>query len=698
MYSRVQALLKSLSGAGESVGSVEMSAWGRDISFVVRTVGCDTIILEDGIWDDLENGDPLMILKKSALNGESGIILTCSHGNHAVSLVPLLSNKFPGVCDVDVTQRSRIISDHALCANVVKDTIELSQRGVGMKTLVESDGWLRQMGLTLDSVVMGDRLDETLEHYRAMGQEWRVKPLAWTRDEMLHALKDSRATLHSNCTYFHSVKGVHFVSYVEFFSAARLCRDDFDAFVNCLKEWIGSQNEETPLMFLEKFHGHHEVELFGLTPGVSEETILPSLHALLHGIETDDISQERVYKSFCSISDLYGRSLMDVELQNEASDLFIECMYKHLTGVVYQSGSRDLMLRFDDRRTALPGATYVGGEKHLHPGVDPRTLALLDYVESRLNHAEEIQSANVYEIRSQESGRLGEGRTREIVYVTNMHPVPQRSIEKRLAHASSGYGEYTLTRVQAFQSLGLCYGDHHLLERIDRKSGNVHYYVRQRYPGVPSNAIPNSYFLTDRNDDKGDVEDKDAVLLVAALLGEAAAQNAILKKYIPGSRTNRFGVGKEIIEFGYDMMRGRELPMKVWLCSVRGTLGWPSTERTEENLRFIAEYYAESFASVVVDFLEEHENTVSLSEVEHAFVNGFAGRTREAYWNYNSQRELFDSFDPPLQAVYAFKEKFAFALWTLVQQHRRLRDFRNMLARRIRREAAHRGVGVRNAD
>ncbi len=687
MIGQVKAFLAELYRSSDEAGGCEIRSWGRDRRFVVRTLGDDTFVFEDGIWLDAVNKDPLTVVSKQALNGEPGHVLTCSHGNHAVTLVPLLSNQFPGITGIDTSQRNAIMSLRVVCANVVKNTIELSQRDTGTAELVDADSWLQRLGLALDGVVLADRVDETLEHYRCLGQEWRVKPLAWTLAEMLHALKDSRARIHTGCSYFHSVKGVHFLSHAEFAAAERLGRDDFGGFAEGLREWIGASGDEEPLMLHEKFHGHHEVELFGLAPGVAEEQLVPRLQVLLRGLDEKAVSPEDAVADFAELGELFRRSLIDPSVEDESSEAFVECMYKHLTGVVYQGAGREITLSFDDRKTAVPGATYFEGERTTHPGADARTLALLEYVESRLSHGEEILSANVYELRSKETARLGEGRTREIVYVTNLHPVPLRLVEKRLAHASSGYGEYTLTRVQAFQSLGMSFGDNHLLERLDRKSGNVHYYVRQRYPGEPSNAIPRRYFQSVDGHSGKDVE---AVLRVAALLGEAAAQNAILKKYIPESVSNRFGVGKEIIEFDYDVMRGRELPMRVWLCSVRGTLGWPSTDRTEENLRAVAEYYAGAFAGVVVDFWREHEQTVTLVKVENAFVSGFASRTREAFWNYNSQRELFDAFDPPLQSVYAFREKWTFGLWALVQQHRRLGEFRNMLARRIRREAVRR--------
>jgi hypothetical protein len=68
-----------------------------------------------------------------------------------------------------------------LVANVVDGKLEVSQRDVPCAKLVTLDAWLvNGLGFSLADVVMTERNDETLQHFRECGQEWRVKPLAWS--------------------------------------------------------------------------------------------------------------------------------------------------------------------------------------------------------------------------------------------------------------------------------------------------------------------------------------------------------------------------------------------------------------------------------------------------------------------------------------------------------------------------------------
>src|SRR5690606_4077066 len=116
----------------------------------------------------------------------------------------------------------------------------------------------------------------TLELYRRRGQEWRIKPLAWTRDEMLHALRDSRVRMHTPVSYYHSVKGVHFLTFREFEAVGALLPADPGGFLLCLREWVGRPPEQaTPQMMQHKYLGHHEIEFFGLPVG--EHAVLSEL-------------------------------------------------------------------------------------------------------------------------------------------------------------------------------------------------------------------------------------------------------------------------------------------------------------------------------------------------------------------------------------------------------------------------------------
>ena len=76
-------------------------------------------------------------------------------------------------------------------------------------------------------------------------------------------------------------------------------------------------------------------------------------------------------------------------------------------------------------------------------------------------------------------------------------------------------------------------------------------------------SIPANYFC---NADDASVEEKDVVLGLAALMGDAAAQNMAMKKYDPETQSPLYGVGKEIYEFEYDIIRERVVPKSVATC------------------------------------------------------------------------------------------------------------------------------------
>ena len=102
---------------------------------------------------------------------------------------------------------------------------------------MELDGWLTgTLKFALGDVVMLERTSEALEHYRSVGQEWRVKPLAWTEREMSVALRASRKRISTDLTYYHSSRGVHFLSYPDFHAFAELARTDFPGFRAQLRE------------------------------------------------------------------------------------------------------------------------------------------------------------------------------------------------------------------------------------------------------------------------------------------------------------------------------------------------------------------------------------------------------------------------------------------------------------------------------
>lgn len=688
----ILAWVEQLRARGRAHGeSISVTAWGRTRTLSAFDLGPDTFVVEDELRrSGIETKSPIIIARKEALRpGASGMLFSLTSGHHGVISVPLLNGKLWDLAEAPSEKRSDILRSELLCGNSLGANIELAQRETPTDLVVAADNWLLEKGWALDEVVLTDRVDETLDHYRRLGQEWRIKPLAWTREEMIAALRSNLTSIHTSLKYYHSVKGIHFLSFQKFADLLGMFDASYDDFMAALEELVGTPEDSvSSYMRTEKCYGHHEIELFGLRTGVAEALILPELENLLDDLLHRRLSRHQARKALQSVIEALRNALIDRDLADERSDKFIATMYRHLTGEVYQGSPYEVGPAFDDRKTALPGATFKNGIAQVHPGTDIRSLAILDYTQSILSHGELIEYMNIYEIRGASHSQLGRGQTREIVFKTNHRPLPKFMIEKRLAHKSTGYGNYTLARVLGFQALGISYGPHHLLARSDGKIGDVHYYIRERYPGEPYGTIPRSRFLPlhGKSDSLMLREDVEVIVMLAALLGEAAAENLILKKYLPDERGNRFGVGKEIIEFGYDIRRGREMPMKVRLCSVRGTLGWEDVSETEENLRRIFDFFLGSFADTLYKYYRRHSASVSLDEVAGAFFEGFASKTREICWNYTCRREPFDEFDPGIE--YNFRPKWKFALWALQEQRARLDEIQEIFLEKLRAIAA----------
>jgi hypothetical protein len=650
-------------------GQVAVASGGHVRHFVAFDWGTDTFVFERDIWKTHPQRAPVLIVPKDRLaKGNVGYVMTVTSGNHSVAAIPLLSGLFWNLGRVPKRMRSEVMQTGVLCCNIVGDGIELSQRDVGVDLLHAADDWLRGLGWPLDAVVIAERLDSALDCYRRMGQEWRIKPLAWTREEMDIALRASHARIHSSLNYYHSVKGVHFLTYSEFVRLANRAKTDYPAFVNALEELVKPQEERAVCALLDpKFHNHHEIELFGVHGDQAINQLVPLLEALYRDIASRVCSQETSLLRLDRFLASFRNSLENPEFADEQHELFVSSIYKLLTGETYSGNQDQLAPAFDDRKTALPGATYHGGKSEIHPGTDNRTLAILDYVQSTLSHGETLDYVNIYELRLDNHVPLGRGPTREIDFKTNRRPIPTRLIEKRLAHHGTGYANYMLVRVQAFQSLGVAYGNHHLLTRHDGQSGEVHYFIRQRYSGYAFGCISASRFQ--RSDSEhGVIDFPETVLALAALLGKAAAQTLAVKRYIPADKSTHFGEGKEIIEFGYDVKQRCEMPIRVRLCSVRGTLGWPDIEHTQQNLDRCYDVFMRAFARSLKALWREHADMVAIKEMRDHFLQGFMATTRELYWNYTSRREPFYAFNPDVREMFKFQKKWRFALWALEKQ------------------------------
>lgn len=648
---------------------VTVTSGGRERVFEAYDWGSDTFILERGIWTETPAHAPVLIVRKRALiHGMEGRIMTFSSGSHATAAIPLMKGEFWNLGRVPERLRSNVMNNDILCANIVSggDALEISQRDIPTSETAASDEWLLGLGWPLSRVILAERNDRTLEFYRRMGQEWRIKPLVWTRAEMDAALAASRTRIHSDFLYYHSVKGVHFLSFEDFSSLLPLCSADIDSVKRCLDELAGpSEVGELPALFDPKYGGHHEIELFGIRDLSASARIAGMISALQR--DAASLTPPQCEDRLAEITAVYQSALSFPSLADSSSDLFVSSMYKHLTGEIYSTHDQ-VVPAFDDRKTALPGATFRGGKPDFHPDADERTRALVAYTAGLLSAGEKMEFANIYELRNSDTSAPGCFPTREIEFKTSMRPVPRKLIEKRLAQRGIEYALYMLIRVQSLQSLGLSIGNHHLLQRHDRGSGETYYFVRDRYAGYALDAISQNRFKRPSGDSGEFVEFPEAVLRVAAQAGRAAAHVMVAKKYIEGDKPVLFGDGKEIIEFDRDVDTGLEMARGMRICSIRGTLGWPRIDRSKENLDNCFSAYTEAFARTAVGFWRRNGGSLDLQPVIDGFCAGFASATREIYWNFASRREHFESFNPDLKPKFRFRQKWLFALWALERQ------------------------------
>ena len=181
--------------------------------------------------------------------------------------------------------------------------------------------------------------------------------------------------------------------------------------------------------------------------------------------------------------------------------------------------------------------------------------------------------------------------------------------------------------------------------------------------------------------DDSSVEEKEVVLALATLMGDAAAQNMAMKKFDPQLVSPLYGVGKEIYEFEYDILRQRVVPKSVATCSIRGSFGWPCLDFTDENLRKLASFYLTNYAHTLKIYQKRHQ--VTMAEVAERFMGGFEFRTHALAWQLSVMRDEFESFQPKLPARYEFDRKWKFLLWSLERQERRLPIIRKMFFNKV---------------
>ena len=432
-----------------------------------------------------------------------------------------------------------------------------------------------------------------------------------------------------------------------------------------------------------KYRGHHEIEFFGLRRGTALDRLVPEVEALSDDVSQGRVGQLGVIQRSQELCALYSSLLARPELADESSQVFAETLYMHITGEVYAVVGEGSTPAFDDRRTALPGATFVEGRPVLHPGADERTEVLLSNLRGMMSKEELVEYANVYEIRgADDETPLGKGATREVVYKTNRRPLTYALVEKRLSASSPGYAGYMLARIGALRALGISMSDYYALlkRRPGTGRGKHDYYIRRRCEGEPMDAIPADYF---RSADGSATEEKEVVLSLAGLMGDAAAQNMAMKKFDPATESPLFGVGKEIYDFEYDLVREFVVPKRVSTCSIRGSFGWPCLDYTDANLDAIANFYFGHFAHAVKAYQARH-SSVTMAEVAERFMGGFEFRTHAMAWQLSVMRDEFEAFDPPVPSCYAFRRKWLFAMWSLERQDRRLAAFRRIFFSKVR--------------
>ncbi len=664
-------------------GCVTTVAMGRERTFCAWDLGDDTFILEKGVAKHLDERPSVLIVDKRSLwSRKPGWVFTMTTGNHSVAAFPLLDGRFWKLSHIPSSRRGDVLMHSILCSNVVGDTIEISQRDVPAKKLFQADDWLLYTcGFQMNDIVMGDRTDAALEHYRVLGQEWRVKPLAWTEAEMKVALAASRKRIATKLNYYHSARGVHFLSFSELRRFAALAQSDPEEFVRGMKELVSVYEGQTSSFCrMPKYRGHHEIELFGMRRGVAQEKLLPAMEQLMESVALGRLGQLGVIQKTQEILSLYESLLTRPEFADDTSKAFVESLYMYITGEIYAVVGEGSTPSFDDRRTALPGATYVNGRAVMHPGSDSRSEVLLSNLRGMMSKDEIVLYANVYEIREDETTPIGKGRTREIVFRTNRRPLEKSLIEKRLSSAKRDYGSYMLARIGALRALGISLSSNYLLLRRRPQAGRrpVDFYIRERCEGEPMDSIPANYFC---NADDASVEEKDVVLGLAMLMGDAAAQNMAMKKFDPKTNSPLYGVGKEIYEFEYDIIRQRVVPKGVATCSIRGSFGWPDISFTEENLHKLASFYFTYFAHALKIYQKKHN--VTMQEVAERFMDGFEYRTHALSWQLSVMRDSFERFNPGLPGVYNFDRKWAFVMWSLERQERRIGILRRIFMEKV---------------
>ena len=665
-------LLRVIKTQGELVRRIETRGMLGIRKFDIYAYHEDYFILQTGATEkeELESlyRRPTILIRRKDLTPHTpkGWILALGTGHFGTILTPLFSQEFgKDLCKLPANKRSDVITHKVVLANLTQKTIDLLQRDTDFNLLVEADQWLQKYHIGLEHIRYFERTPEVLKHTETLGQLWRVRQQVYTTDEMRETLTRAYQILESDTHFYVSVRGIRWLTYKEFMRISALARTSAELVKAALHEWVAmpSGATQSPMRSV-KFAGRHAMEFFGISRDAAEKYLIPSLERMLEGILLKRMTPEDVADTLEGIGLLFKKALHSPAFADPDSEESVRYLYDLIFDDVSATTTK---VDFDARKIALPGATFHNGLPVYHPGIDKQSRTMVEYLTQRLSHNEFAEYINICDVRSTKKLSSGSGQSREIVLKTNQMPVPISYIQKRLGSVRSGYANYLLTRANVFRALGADYPFFQLISVTshDQHREETPYFIRSRCPGDPLDAIPTSLFKTDP-DNPDSNEDPNVILKLSELYGWAAAQNLVVKKFIPGDPpTCRFGRGKEIFEFVYDARYHRPMPARVRVCSIRGTMGWPNLTQNSTNLRDVHKFYLHAYAIAMGNFWRQHAETCTLNECASAFFNGFERKIEAMQWAYYSDRENFDTFDPGLRQVYNFRARLDFALWGL---------------------------------
>ncbi len=629
---------------------------------------------------------PIICIQKRDLKiGNKGWLFAAGNGNFGSIIKPIFSGSLgESICQLPKSKRSEVLQTKVVLANLTRRGLDFLQRDTDFSIIRQADEWLQSLGFGLDDISYSERSPSALAAMEKLGQIWRIRPRVYTIEEMREAIGRVWQRREAGTHYFVSVRGIHWLVYPEFCRVVERARRTPRQALTCLREWVALTSGETQsALRQQKYPGRHVIEFFGVPREMMENLILPSLERLLEGMTLGRMNADDVADTLEGLAHLYKHSVSSPNLLNLDHPETVQYLYSLISDDVK---TKKEQIDFDARRIALPGVTFHDGVPSPHPGADRQTLTVVDHLVGRLSLNEHAEFINVYDVRSAKKLASGSGQSREIVLKTNRIAVPISFIQKRLGSVRAGYANYMLTRANVFRSLGADYPHFQLLTVVShgQQREETPYFLRTRCPGNPLSAIPPELFRSDPTNPTG-AESPEVVLKLAELFGSAAAQNMVVKKYLPGDEpTCRFGQDKEIFDFVYDPFMHRPMPAGVQVCSIRGTMGWPSLAQNSTNLKDFHRFYLKAYASVAGNYWRSHVEACTLNECASAFFNGFERKMEAMLWTYHTHKQDFDTFNPELRATYNFRAKLDFALWALERSAKDLSALREYFMDYIR--------------